>query len=131
MKWKMIITIIGLLAIGFVGGFFTHRTLVFNRIKHLTPPGIERGMERRLQHVLSPTDEQWKKLQPVIEKYTHELGNKAHQFHIERTNLHDSLNLKLRPLLENWQLERLNTFTERMKSPKKMRKRRNRERMHQ
>lgn len=104
-KFKVILVVLGLLLVGFVGGFLTNRHLVKQKLHHFRQ--LERGqnfgdffLER-----IAATEEQQAKLRPVLKTFGErfrELGQEQQQ---ARSLLADSLFTTINPFLTEQQQE--------------------------
>lgn len=68
-KVKAVLVVIGLLFIGFVGGFFSHKAMVENRLSKLAAMRAEAGFRRHFLENIDATEAQKEKLVPVIKRY--------------------------------------------------------------
>ena len=125
-KIKVIIVIVGLLLIGFVGGFLTNRHLVETKVRHFRQ--LERGRDFGAHFLdrIEADDEQRARLRPTLEDYGRRFRALGRTHQIERAGLTDSLFQAISPSLEDRQLEharRWRRFLERgpEKSPRKRR----------
>ncbi|MGH1436771.1 MAG: hypothetical protein ACRBG0_20205 [Lewinella sp.] len=105
-KFKVILVVLGLLLVGFVGGFLTNRYLVKEKVRHFRQ--LERGQNfgDLFLEKIAATEEQQLELRPLLKSYGerfHEL-NKEHQ--VERISLTDSLFTTMEPMLTEQQQER-------------------------
>ncbi len=104
---------IGLIAIGFAGGFFTHAQLTK---KHLRQVAMERtlgGFEERLFRIVKASDEQQERLSKIVREYSESL-HRIHAHTIqERKQVFDSLRVALQDELNEEQLKRLEEFIHR------------------
>jgi hypothetical protein len=104
-KFKVILVVLGLLLVGFVGGFLTNRCLVEQKVSHFR--NLQRGqnfgdffLER-----IAATEEQQAELRPMLKTFGtrfHELGKQHQQARIILT---DSLFTAMEPLLTDEQQE--------------------------
>ena len=104
---------IGLVAIGFVGGFFTHAQLTK---KHLLQVAKERtlgGFEERLFRIVRASDEQQERLSKVVREYSESL-HRIHAHAIQdRKQVFDSLRDAMKKELDEEQMKRLEEFIHR------------------
>lgn len=117
---KGIITIIGLLALGFVGGFFTHRQVTIQKVQKVREIGQARGFQRHLLDFLEPTAEQRAELQPIIERYADQMGEQWKAHRQERRALVEAMHQEIKPLLTESQIERLDEFSRRVRGRRDM-----------
>ena len=102
---KVIMVVVGLLLIGFTGGFLTNRYLVQQRVHELRRMGEGRGFGELFIKRIDPSPEQAAQLQEVFDHYGplfRELGLTHRQ---ERRVLADSLFSELTPLLTEDQVQ--------------------------
>lgn len=98
-KFKVILVVLGLLLVGFVGGFLTNRYLVEQKLHHFRQ--LERGQNFGdfFLEKIAATEEQQAELRPVLKTFGerfHELGQQQQQ---ERSVLADSLFTTINPFL--------------------------------
>lgn len=115
MRWKTLLAILGLLLIGFIGGFFAHRILVEQQIRKLSGKRTARGIEHIFQKTIRPEEEQTATLEPLLEKYALRLSEISQVYHQQRLEVYDSLNIEVRPLLTPDQQERFDEMIDRLK----------------
>ncbi|WP_367391948.1 hypothetical protein [Lewinella sp. LCG006] len=104
-KFKVILVVLGLLLVGFVGGFLTNRYLVEQKVRHFRQ--LERGQNFGdfFLEKIAATEEQQAELRPVLKTFGerfHELGQQHQQ---ERSVLADSLFTTINPFLTEKQQE--------------------------
>ena len=93
MNWKSIISIIALLVIGFVAGFFTNRYLTVKTANKIAALRKAKGMENRLYEILDLEAEQKEQLAPIIKKHFEVNGEvSVIKYPANRTNEFDLLN---------------------------------------
>lgn len=114
---KTIITIAGLLIIGFTAGFFTHRFAVQQRIENVAKLRYAAGFEERLFRMIDADAQQREQLRPIVEKYARQIAEAFSEHNRERQQLIDSMHQEIRPLLSETQLERLERFHRRFRPP--------------
>jgi hypothetical protein len=112
---KGIITIIGLLSLGFVGGFFTHRQVTIQQVQKVREIGQAPGFQRHLLQFLEPDVDQQKQLEPIISRYAEQMGTQWREHRAERKALVDAMHEEIKPLLTNEQLQKLDDFSKRFR----------------
>jgi len=110
---KTILALIALVAIGFVGGFYTHRTISKKYVNRLVKLREAPGFEAHLYRMLEPTEEQKQQLNPIVERYAEKVTTMHRSFRHERHALLDSMHAEIKPLLDEQQVERLERFGKR------------------
>jgi hypothetical protein len=115
MRWKTLLAVMGILIIGFVAGFFTHRSMMEQRLKKLSGKRTAEAVEDRLLRLIEPEDEQLAQLKPVLEKYALRLSELGKAFHQSRLAVYDSLKAEVRPLLREEQIPQLEEAIDHMK----------------
>lgn len=114
---KTIITIAGLLIIGFAAGFFTHRYAVQQRIENVAKMRYAAGFEERLFRMIDADAEQREALRPIVDKYARQMAEEFRDHSRKRQQIVDSMHQEIRPLLSEPQLERLEYFHRRFGAP--------------
>ena len=104
-KLKVILVVVGLLLIGFTGGFLTNRYLVKQKVNTLRRIGEGRGFGELFIKKIKATDEQDAQLREVFEIYGPRFKELGAQQQRERANLADSLFQELTPLLSEEQVQ--------------------------
>lgn len=112
---KGIITIVGLLALGFVGGFFTHRQVTIRQVQKVREIGQAPGFQRHLLDFLEPNAEQRKQLEPIIGRYAEQMGEQWREHRQERRVLVESMHQEIKPLLTGEQIQKLEDFSKRFR----------------
>ena len=110
---KTILAMIGLVAIGFAGGFFTHAQLTRHHLKQVVKERTIPGFEERLFRVVRLTDEQKEKLSPVVKEFAKDLHRIHSHTRIDRKEVFDSLQVVLEDELTDKQMERFRRFIHR------------------
>lgn len=113
---KGIITIVGLLTLGFVGGFFTHRQVTIQQVQKVREIGQAPGFQRHLLRFLEPTSEQLEQLEPIIGRYAQQMGDQWREHRMERKALVDAMHEEIKPLLTSEQLQKLDDFSKRFRT---------------
>lgn len=112
---KTTLSIIGLLAIGFLAGYQTHMGLVKKRVHRIAKERIAPGLMERMTDILDVTDEQRPRIEPIMETYTKKLIEVKKEGIQKRKPIIEALRKELKEELEPEQLERLDHMMERMK----------------
>lgn len=112
---KGIITVVGLLVLGFVGGFFTHRQVTIQQVQKVREIGQARGFQSHLLQFLEPTTEQREQLEPIISRYAQQMGDQWREHRQERKALVDAMHAEIKPLLTSDQLQKLDDFSKRFR----------------
>jgi hypothetical protein len=112
---KTIITIAGLLAIGFTAGFFTHRYAVQQRIERVARMRFAAGFENHLFRVIRAEAQQREELRPIVDKYAQRVAEEFNNHNKKRRSIIDSMYQEIRPFLSEAQLERLENFHRRFR----------------
>ena len=107
---KTVLVVAGLLAIGFIGGFHTHRFLTTKKIKQVAELRMARGFQTRFFDAVQATDAQRAVLEPIVEKYGKRMALLYQDFRKNRQSLTDSLLTELKPHLDEVQLQQLSEF---------------------
>ena len=118
MNWKTVFVIIGLLLIGFVGGYTTHRIMLGKRLKEVKKRGPERHLRMKFKDILQADEAQWAEIEPFIDDYSQKLGELGRDFHKNRKQVYDSLITNITPLLQPEQVQRLEDFAREMREKK-------------
>ena len=113
--FKTIMTIAGLLAIGFIAGFFTHRYTVQQRIEKVARLRVPRGFEERLFQMIDADAEQREQLQPIVAKYALRVAEEFREQNQAHHRIIDSMHQEIKPYLSDAQLERLERFHRRFR----------------
>lgn len=123
---KVVLTVVGLLLLGFLGGFFTHRQITVQRVQAVREITQPRGFERHLLHFLEPTAAQREQLDPIIRQYAEKMGAQMRLHRQERQAIIEELHEEIRPLLTDEQIEKLDDFSRRFRDRRERRHKQNR-----
>lgn len=107
---KTALVVAGLLAIGFIGGFHTHRYLATKKIKEVAELRMARGFKTRFFDAVQATEAQRTVLEPIVEKYGKQMALIYQDFRKDRQSLTDSLMSELKPHLDETQWQQLSEF---------------------
>ncbi|PHN03123.1 hypothetical protein [Flavilitoribacter nigricans] len=113
---KGLLTIIGLLSLGFVGGFFTHRQVTIQQVQKVREIGQAPGFQRHLLQFLEPSADQREQLEPIISRYAQQMGEQWREHRAERKVLVDAMHEEIKPLLTSDQLQKLDDFSKRFRT---------------
>ncbi len=90
---------IGLVAIGFVGGIVFHRMMTTKKIAEARQITREEGFVHHLMQQIEADESQQQQIEPILRKY----GRQMHRIHVEgiekRIALVDTMLLEIQPLL--------------------------------
>lgn len=114
-QWKIILAITSLIAIGFVGGFFTHRFITkktITKVKELNAPP---GFQEHLFHRIDATPEQTEQLHPIIFKYGQQIAEVGRESREKRRKIIDQMHEEIKPYLTEEQVHRLDRFSRRFR----------------
>lgn len=117
---KGIFTIIGLLALGFAGGFFTHRQVTVQRVEKVREIGQAPGFQRHLLTYLEPDADQKEKLEPIIRRYAQQIGSQIKKHRQDRKVVVDAMHEEIKPFLTTEQLQKLDDFSKRFRTRRDM-----------
>ncbi|MCB0629508.1 MAG: hypothetical protein R2824_11975 [Saprospiraceae bacterium] len=115
MNIKGILTVVGLLALGFIGGFFTHRQVTIKQVQQVREIAQERGFQRHLLDFIEPTPDQREQLEPIIQRYAKQMGKQMMEHRQERQILIDAMHDEIKPLLSDGQLKKLDDFAKKVR----------------
>lgn len=112
---KGILTVIGLLALGFIGGFFTHRQVTIQHVQKVREIGQAPGFQRHLLRFLEPDAAQREQLEPIISRYAQQMGEQWRTHRQERRVLVEAMHEEIKPLLSEEQIQKLDEFSRRVR----------------
>ena len=115
---KTVLAVIGLIAIGFVGGFITHRQMVKQEVQKVSRLGQAPMFLRHIHEIVNPTEEQQKALEPILREHAMEMAKLMRSTRGERQDLLHELEVAVQPILTEEQIERLQHFNRRFRSRK-------------
>lgn len=124
--FKTILTISGLLIIGFTAGFFTNRELMKRHIQKVGAIGGGPRMETHIFTAIGASDDQKEELGPIIQSYGKELGNLWRESRNNRRSIMDEMFAEIKPKLEADQQTKLVEFRKRYSRSKSKRGERDR-----
>ena len=121
---KTVLAVIGLVLIGFIGGFYAHRQMSMHFIQNVMEMRQPKGFQEQFFKRANISEEQQEKIQPIVEGYSNRLGNLHREFRENRHQLIDSMRSEINPHLLPEQIKQMERFSRRFrKGEKKMRKR--------
>ena len=124
---RTILAALGLLVIGFLAGYTTHREIVKDRLHRVAKERISPGFVERMMEILDITEQQKEEVQPILENYSAKLIEVRKQEMDKRRPILDSMHTNLKEILNADQQEKLNRMVERMKRSKHRRDKKKRE----
>ena len=110
---KTILAIIGLLTIGFVGGFIAQRHFFHQQVEKVSRMGEGQVFKNHLIGRLHPTEEQQALLDPILKEHARSMAQLSMRNRIERQALLTALEAKLAPILDSTQLNQLHQIHQR------------------
>lgn len=116
-RFRTILAVGGLVLIGFVAGFITHRQMVKKEMERVVQLGEAPMFRNHLIRVLHPTDEQKKEMETILDEHVKEMKALMLNNRQERGQLIQELEQDLKPILTEEQLETLQQFNRRFKRP--------------
>lgn len=114
---KTTLAVIGLLLIGFIGGFITHRQLVKKEMRRVVRLGEAPLFRQHLIERLDPDSAQLSQIESVLEEHVLEMQQLMLSNRQARADLIRELEKELQPILTKEQLEQLHDFNQRFKRP--------------
>lgn len=122
-KLKVILAVVGLVLIGFIGGFLTNRQLVQQRVHQLRQLGEGKGFGEHFLERIETEQEQELQLREIFDKY----GPRFRELNVvhrqERSQLADSLFQEITPLLTEDQLQESQRWRRMLSRSPRMKKR--------
>ena len=103
-KAKVILVVMGLLLIGFTGGFLTNRYLVQQKVHQLRRLSDGEGLGEIFLKIVDASAEETAELREVFQTYGPQFRELGRTHREERVQLADSLFQELNPLLSEEQL---------------------------
>lgn len=120
---KTILAVIGLVLIGFVGGFYAHRQMSKHFMKSVMEMRQPKGFQEHFYSRIEATDVQREELKPIVEDYAARIGEQHRTFRKARHQLIDSMHTEVKPILTTAQVEKLDQFSRRFRDRNGFRKR--------
>lgn len=115
MNWKSIISIVSLILVGFIAGFFTNRYLAKQMIQDVANKRHPKAMEKRLYKVLELDEEQKIILEPIVKQHFEEAATVAKEHRLKRDGMNRKFKEAISPTLTASQKERLEIHQKRFK----------------
>lgn len=116
-KLKTTLAILGLLLIGFLAGFVSHRQLVKKEFNKVAQMGEAPFFRERLVEALAPSEAQEAALNKILEAHSQRMMKSMQENRQERRALVNQLEADLSPILDEAQQEQLKEFNRRFKRP--------------
>lgn len=116
-KLKTVLAIVGLLLIGFLAGFISHRQMVKQEFTKVARMGEAPFFRTRLVEALAPTPTQEAQVDEILEAHSQRMTKAIQENRQKRRALVNQLEEDLSPILEEDQKERLKEFNRRFKRP--------------
>lgn len=116
-KLKTVLAIIGLLLIGFVSGFVSHRQMVKKEFSKVARMGEAPFFRERLIQAINPTESQQVELDNILSAHSERMMKTMRENRAERQALVSELEAELNPILDDDQKARLKEFNRRFKRP--------------
>lgn len=116
-KIKTILAVFGLIMIGFMAGFVTHRQLVKKEMQRVVRLGEAPMFRDHLIRHLDPDPEQKAAIERVLDQHVQEMRQLMQNNRQSRADLIRQLEADLKPVLSEQQLEQLQQFNRRFKRP--------------
>lgn len=116
-KLKTTLAILGLLLIGFLAGFVSHRQLVKKEFTKVAQMGEAPFFREQLVKALAPSEAQEAALDNILEAHSQRMMKSMEENRQERRTLVNQLEEELTPILDEAQQERLKEFNRRFKRP--------------
>lgn len=110
---------LALVAIGFLAGFATHRTVVASKIKRVAALKSAEGFEAQLMNRINLDEAQKMQVKPIIEKYADKISRASQEARQLRKMMVDSMHSEMKPFLNSEQIEQLDNFSRRFRTYKK------------
>lgn len=106
-KIKTTLIILITFGIGIVTGVMGHRLYMQQQFKKILSARMPAGFVFHFRKVIQPTDEQWQKIEPILDKYGKKLSEMHHKFRENIFPIFESFKKELEPLLTEEQKERI------------------------
>jgi uncharacterized membrane-anchored protein YhcB (DUF1043 family) len=116
-KVKTIFAVFGLIMIGFLAGFITHRQLVKKEMQRVVRLGEAPMFREHLVRHLDLNAEQKVQVEQILDKHVQEMRQLMQNNRRSRADLIRELEADLEPVLSEQQLEQLQRFNRRFKRP--------------
>ncbi len=130
---KIILAMIGLVAIGFAGGIFFHQIITKYKIEEARHITREEGFVHHLMRRIEADEQQQQQLEPILRKYGRQMQLVQREAIQKRITLVDSMLSEINPLLTPEQQQRIDSRLQRFRNrpfnranPERSRKKENR-----
>ena len=120
MKKKVVYISIGLLFTGFILGLLVSGIVIHYKLKHLPEKFTQEFIQSRMLHNIEPDDNQLKAVEPITYKYAGKVVSLTKEHFEELYSIVDSLQIELKPILNDKQYERITDNMKRLKSKTKI-----------
>ncbi|MDX1939140.1 MAG: hypothetical protein SFU99_01230 [Saprospiraceae bacterium] len=111
--FKIALVIISLVGAGFVGGFYTNRYLVKQKINRIANMRYADGLKQSIFEKINATPEQKEQISPAIEKYADKVALVYQESRMIRRSMMDSLRAEISTFLQMEQAKELENFCDR------------------
>lgn len=116
-KIKTILAVFGLIMIGFMAGFVTHRQLVKKEMQRVVRLGEAPMFREHLVRQLDLNPEQKIEVQSILDKHVQEMRQQMQNNRQSRADLMHQLEADLKPVLSEQQIKQLQQINRRFKRP--------------
>ena len=120
MKKKIVLISAGLLLTGFILGLLVSGIVIHYKLEHFPERFTQEFIQSRMLHNIKPDDKQLKAVEPITYKYAGEIVNLTKEHFKGLYNIVDSLQIELKPILNNEQYERISDNMKQLKSKTKI-----------
>ena len=110
---KIILAILGFVGIGFLIGFYTHRTLSLQRIEKVARMRSPEGFKEAFYQNIHATEAQRQQIEPILNRYGRAMGKSHREWRQDWHDLIDSMHEEIIPLLDDNQAMKLRDFNRR------------------
>ncbi len=123
MKIKFALIIVATLLIGFLIGFITNGQITKSKIQTFVRSGTHEGFKGRYYHILRPSEEQIKSIDPILDKYGAIIHENVSTMQQRMKGIHQEMLKEIAPYLNEEQKERLEESIRRFERHERMRHR--------
>lgn len=106
---------VGLIAIGFAAGFFTHRQITVKQINKIADMRFATGFKRSLYRVIGAGDQQRDTLAPIVDDYSQRIAAELRESRERHREMLDSMYEAIKPHLSEEQRKELQYFNRRFR----------------
>ena len=121
---KTILVVVGLLFLGFVGGFFAHKYMITQNLERIASLHAKEGFRTHLLEMLEATDEQRALIEPILEETGIAMDSIHRQSRRERRKAMEAMRTKMKHHLTPEQIQKMEAFGNRFRRKPPFRKRR-------